>query len=161
MGEFHSECIMQKKLLLCFICAIYVLPVFANDDYHHYPGVFVGTTHNNNTFFTTVGLEYEYRTSSSTGVGLAYEHISDYHDGAGADLLALQLFYHPNTHIKLGLGFGQERIGGHHARNDTFYRLSAAYEYHVEPFEIEPTVDFDVMNGDTSVAIGIAIVMPF
>ena len=69
--------------------------------------------------------------------------------------------HHPNTHIKLGLGFGQERIGGHHARNDTFYRLSAAYEYHVEPFEIEPTVDFDVMNGDTSVAIGIAIVMPF
>lgn len=152
---------MQKKLVICLICLLYVLPVFANDDKHHFPGIFVGTTHADDEFYNTIGLEYEYRLSQSTGVGVAYEHVSDYHEGAGANLFALQMFYHPNTHIKLGVGVGQERIGGHDARSDVFYRLSAAYEYHVEPFEIEPTIDVDLLDGETSVVVGVAFVMPF
>lgn len=152
---------MQRKLVICLICLLYVLPVIADDSYHNYPGFFVGTTHADNEFYDTVGLEYEYRVSLSAGVGLAYEHISDYHEGEGANLFAVQLFYHPNTHVKLGLGVGQERIGGHHARNEVFYRLSAAYEYHASPFEIEPTIDIDLLDGETSVAVGVAFVVPF
>lgn len=114
MGEFYSECIMQKKLLLCFICVIYVLLVFVNDVYYYYLGVFVGIIYNNNIFFIIVGLEYEYCIFLFIGVGLVYEYISDYYDGVGVDLLVLQLFYYLNMYIKFGLGFGQERIGGYY-----------------------------------------------
>lgn len=152
---------MNYRSLLCLLCIFCSFPILAESEKHHFPGIFLGNTHVDGENITTLGLEYEYRFTANFGVGAAYERLNDAHHGDGADLFAGQFFYHPTTHIKLGLGYGQERIGGNHGDHEFFYRISAAYEYAVKPLEIEPTIDFDILDGKTAVVLGVAIVMPF
>lgn len=134
----------------------------AGDLKTHYPGIFVGMTKFDGHNDFTLGVEYEYRINSRWGVGAAYERINDAHKGDGATVWTAMGFYHPINQVKLGLGFGEEKVGGGYQKDETLIRLAIAYEFHItDGVELAPTLDFDFIDGKVATVAGLAIVFPF
>lgn len=135
--------------------------VLASEEAKHIPGIFIGATTVDSETDFTFGLEYEYKITSSWGVGAVFERTIDAHNGDGVNVTLASLYYHPIKEVRLGAGIGREHIGGAHPHDDDVYRISAAYEFHLEHFGIAPTIDFDFIDDETAIVYGFEIVMPF
>lgn len=154
---------MRNKILKCIACSlIFLIPAAqASDEVKHVPGIFIGTTHFDSESEFTFGIEYEYKFTNEWGAGVVYERTNDAHHGDGTAVVLASLFYHPTKNIRLGVGFGEERIGGGHPHNEDLYRISSAYDFHVEDFGIAPTVAVDFIDDEEAIVIGFAITRPF
>lgn len=128
---------------------------------HHLPGIFLGYTNAGSETEFTYGLEYEYKFNSDWGLGVVYEKTDDAHNDDGITVKLAQVYYHTPMHIRLGLGFGEEKIGGAHPHTEDLYRVSASYEYHLGDFAIEPTIAVDFIDGEEAYVFGVAFVRPF
>lgn len=133
----------------------------AGSDAKHYPGVFVGMTSVSSETDLTLGVEYEYKLDPSLGAGFVVERTPDGHGGDGVDIWIASLYYHPINEVRLGLGYGSERIGGYKVKHKDVVRLSAAYEFHVENIGIAPTFAVDFIDGDEAYVLGVAFVFPY
>jgi len=155
----------QMKVLLPLTLALLMNTPFlshAKEHATHYPGIFLGSTKFDGETNFTYGLEYEYRLTSSWGLGGAYERINKAHHGDGATVWTAMGFYHPMKSIKLGIGVGQERLGGGHPKNKELIRFAAAYEYHLtDRIEVAPTIDIDLIDGDVAFVAGLAFLVTF
>jgi len=130
-------------------------------DAHHLPGVFLGYTHAEHETEFTYGVEYEYKINANWGAGVLYEKTDSAHHDDGVTVKLAQAFYHTPMHIRLGIGFGEEKIGGDHPHTEDLYRVSAAYEYHIGDFAIEPTIAVDFIDSEKAYVFGVAFVRPF
>lgn len=147
--------------LICVLSAFTINSALAKGDAHHYPGIFVGMTHFDGESDFTYGVEYEYKFNRSFGLGAIYEKTDDAHHGDGVTVKIIEAFYHPTDTIRVGFGFGEERIGGDHPHTEDLYRVSANYEYHLGDFGIEPTIAVDFIDGEEALVLGVAIIRPF
>ncbi|GHB78960.1 hypothetical protein GCM10008107_30660 [Psychrosphaera saromensis] len=154
---------MKNKTL--GIISLLLMPLAANvqasDEVKHIPGIFIGATHFDSETEITFGLEYEYKIDHQWGVGAVYEKTSEAHHGEGVSVSLISAFYHPNNNVRLGLGLGQERVGGYHPHTENLYRVSAGYDFHVERFGIAPTVAVDFVDGEEALVFGVAFTRPF
>ncbi|XOV78246.1 MAG: hypothetical protein ACFHVJ_15035 [Aestuariibacter sp.] len=153
----------MKKLVVLFICGLLSFSgsVFGAGDAKHFPGIFIGYTDTEDETEFTFGFEYEYKFTSEWGIGAVYERLNDAHDGDGIDITLGSLYYHPQPQIRLGLGYGEEDIGGTKPKTKDVVRLSAAYDFHVGDFGIAPTFAVDFIDGDKAYVLGVAIIRPF
>ncbi|MGJ8682049.1 hypothetical protein [Paraglaciecola sp.] len=149
----------NKTLLAAALCSSCFLANAAGDA-KHFPGIFVGMTHADETEFT-YGIEYEYKFNSSWGVGAVYEKTKDAHHGDGVTVKLASLYFHPSKNVRLGAGFGEEEIGGHHPHTEDLYRVSASYDFHVGDFGVAPTVAVDFIDGEKAYVLGVAFIKPF
>ena len=136
---------------------------FAGDkEVHHLPGVFLGFTNADSETEFTYGVEYEYKFNKNWGAGVIFETTPDGHSGDGVDVRLAQVFYHPTKVIRLGAGFGEEKIKGKKPKKKDIYRLSASYDFHVGNFGIAPTLAVDFIEGGSEAFVfGVAIIRPF
>lgn len=135
--------------------------VTAASDKHHFPGIFLGYTHVESETEFTYGIEYEYKFHKNWGAGLVYEKTDDAHHGDGVTVKVASLFYHPYGNLRLGIGAGEEKIGGDHPHTEDLIRLSASYEYHIGDFGLAPTLAVDFIDGEEAYVFGVAIIRPF
>lgn len=171
---------MNNKMLLAagVLATLVASPVFASSpEGHsspkHIPGVFVGFTNANDETEFSYGLEYEYKISKLWGAGIVYEKTDDAHHGAGVDVALAAVYLHPWKELRVGLGFGKEKVGSyteddghghlhHHASHkEDLVRTSVSYDFHVGDFGVAPTLAFDFVNGQTATIFGIAVVRAF
>ena len=154
---------MKNKILAVSSILLMSLTSFAqaNGEVKHIPGIFIGATNFDSETELTFGLEYEYKINSQWGVGAVYESTSEAHHGDGVTVSLVSAFYHPDSHIRLGLGLGQEEIGGYHPHTESLYRVSAGYDFHVDQFGIAPTLAIDVIDGEQAFVFGVAFTRPF
>jgi hypothetical protein len=134
---------------------------FAAGDAHHFPGVFIGMTNAESETEFTYGIEYEYKFDHQWGVGAVYEKTDDAHHEDGVTVKLASIYYHPVNNVRLGLGFGEEKIGGDHPHTEDLYRLSASYDFHVADFGIAPTLAVDFIDGEEAYVFGVAFIRPF
>ena len=156
---------MKSKTLLAIgvFTALTTLPVLASSDESpkHIPGVFLGFTNFESETDFTYGIEYEYKFSKQWGAGFVYERTDNGHDGDGTDLALAALYVHPWKYLRVGVGFGQDRIDYDNDRKEGLVRASFSYDFHVGDFGVAPTLAFDFIDGETATVFGIAIVRPF
>ncbi len=133
----------------------------AASDKKHFPGIFLGYTNANSHTDFTYGIEYEYKFNKEWGAGLVYEETNDAKKGKGITVKVASLFYHPYGNWRLGLGAGEEKIGGDAPYTKDLIRLSGSYEYHIGDFGIAPTFAVDFIDGDEAYVLGVAILRPF
>ncbi len=150
------------------VTSLFVLPIMlfsvnlvAKEGYHHFPEIFVGATHLDGETHFTYALEYEYKFTEEFGAGLIYEKVDDAHHGDGVTIQLAALYYHPINFIRLGVGFGKEKIGGDHPHTEDLVRISASYDYHFENFSLAPTIAIDFVNSETPVVFGVGVIVPF
>lgn len=145
---------------------------------HHHLGVFFGNTNNTHLKHTdfTLGADYEYRLSNLFGIGLIGDLVLADHKET---LVMGGIFVHPAGGLKFvvgnGLAFAEqseehEVIDDHNA-DDTHasektesstgshyvLRVGAGYDIHVGHFSITPTLNWDYINGYSSVVYGITV----
>jgi hypothetical protein len=152
---------LSLTILLSALLLINPSDVFAADDVHHFPGVFVGYTNAADETLFTYGFEYEYKFTQTWGLGAVYEKIDDAHHADGVTVTVAELFYHPIKNLRFGLGIGKEKIGGDHPHSEDLYRLSASYDYHIGDFGLAPTLAIDFIDGENAYVLGVALVRPF
>ena len=154
---------MKNKILIATSLVLTSLTATAqtNDEIKHIPGIFVGATSFDGETEITFGIEYEYKIDSQWGVGAVYEKTTEAHHGDGVSVSLVSAFYHPNSNVRLGLGLGQESIGGYHPHTETLYRASAGYDFHVDRFGIAPTIAVDFIDGEEAIVFGVAFTRPF
>lgn len=135
----------------------------AAGDAHHFPGIFLGYTdiESEDKPLFTYGLEYEYKFNSYFGVGAVYEKTDDAHGDDGITVTLGSLYYHPSKNIRLGIGAGQEKLGGAHPHTEDLYRVSASYDFHVGDFGLAPTFAVDFIDGHEAYVLGVALIRPF
>ncbi|WP_247664636.1 hypothetical protein [Pseudoalteromonas sp. MMG010] len=148
------------KLSLFFIL-ILSHNAFAAAEATHIPGVFIGATHAQDETEFTYGIEYEYKFTSQWGAGVVYERADSAHHDDGVSVLLASVYYHPTKSIRLGVGFGEERIGGDHPHEEDLYRVSAAYDFHIGNFGLAPTLAVDFIDDEEAVVVGVALTRPF
>ncbi len=150
------------KIPLAIALTVFTLSTNAYaSEKHHFPGVFLGaTTIASKTDFSW-GLEYEYKFADRWGVGAVYEETNNALDGIGIEVKLASLYFHPINHMRLGLGFGEEKVKGGFNIEEDLVRVSASWEVPVSSFEIAPTLAYDFVDGNTSVVIGAAFIYPF
>jgi len=103
------------------------------------------------------------------GVGLVFEKTNDAHYGAGVDINLASLYLHSWKEIRIGAGFGQEKIGSytdndHHLHKgfeENLVRVSVSYDFHLGGFGIAPTIAVDFVDGGTATVIGVAFIKAF
>ena len=149
------------KITAATLLTISACGAYAAGDAKHYPGVFLGVTHVDGETDTTVGIEYEYKLSSHFGVGGVWERTKDGHDGDGVNVWVGSFYYHPNENWRLGVGFGEERIGGYKTKYHDLMRLSAAYEYHLDNIILAPELAVDFIGDEEATLAGVSILYPF
>ena len=115
----------------------------------------------------------DFKFSKQWGAGVVYEKTDDAHHGAGVDVALAALYLHPWKELRLGVGFGQEKVGSyaeddghghlhHHASHkEDVIRTSVSYDFHVGDFGIAPTLAFDFVGSQTATIFGVAIVRAF
>jgi len=130
----------------------------AGHDKHHFVGIFVGVFDADEND-TVVGLEYEYKFNSQWGVGAVYEDASDAHHGDGVSSKIAAVYFHPSGGWRLGAGFGSETVGGH--ESESLYRYGVSYEFHIGGVGVEPSLNFDTVDGETVEVYGVALVWAF
>lgn len=134
---------------------------FAAGDAKHYPGVIIGMTNAEGETENTIGFEYEYKFTSSFGLGAVWERTPKGHGGDGVNVAVASLFYHPNKEWRLGVGVGEERIGGKKVKYKDLTRLSVTYEFMTENFILAPEVAVDFIEGEQATFLGVAVLFPF
>lgn len=156
--------IMFKKIAILSL-ALFSTSVFATaKGNHHFPGIFVGATTIDDKTDFSYGLEYEYKFTRTFGAGFVMENTDDAHEGAGVEVKLVSAYFHPIHHVRLGLGFGEEKVNGSHghpSHEEDLVRVSANYDFVVGDFEIAPTIAFDFVDGETSTVLGVAFIRPF
>ncbi len=150
-----------SKLLCILFVTLLPLNLYAAGDAKHFPGIFLGATHAESDTEFTYGIEYEYKFKPQWGVGAVYEKTDDAHHGDGVTVKLAALYYHPFSYLRIGVGFGEEKIGGDHPHTEDLYRLSINYDYHLGDFNIEPTLAVDFIDGEEAWVLGVAFVRPF
>ena len=164
---------MKNKMLLAagILATVTTSSVFASTDGNpkHIPGVFVGYTNANSETEFSYGIEYEYKFSKQWGAGVVYEKTDDAHHGAGVDIALAAIYLHPWKELRVGLGFGQEKVGSyedhdhhfHKSHKEDVIRTSISYDFHVGGFGVAPTLAFDFVDGETATVFGVALVKAF
>ena len=152
---------LQVKLLTLFVFALGFNNVAFAKDAKHIPGIFLGYTDFDDETEFTYGIEYEFKFDKNWGIGAVYEKTDDAHHGDGVTVRLASLYYHPTKAIRLGLGAGQEKVGGDHPHTEDLYRISASYDFHVGNFGIAPTIAVDFIDDKEAYVFGIAFVRPF
>ncbi|BDX04730.1 hypothetical protein [Planctobacterium marinum] len=149
------------KLTAATMLTISAFGAYAAGDAKHYPGFFFGATHVDSETDATFGIEYEYKLSTEFGVGGVWERTKDAHHGDGVNVWVGSFFYHPDEHWRLGIGFGEERVGGYKTKHHDLMRLSAAYEYHLENIIVAPELAVDFIGDEEATLAGVSILYPF
>ena len=133
----------------------------ASDKHHHFPAVFVGATSFDGETEFTYGLEYEYKFNSKWGAGVVFEKTNDAHHGDGTTISLASIYLHPWKDLRIGAGYGKEKVGGDHPHSENLARISVSYDFHVADFGIAPTVAVDFIDGETATVFGVAFVKSF
>ncbi len=141
-------------LLSSFSCS-------SNDINHHSMGVFVGSTNSNSETEYSYGLGYEYKFNSNWGAGIVFEKTNEAYNSQGSEVVVGEVYYHPTFEFRIGLGFGQEKIGGNISQTNELYRLSISYYFDLGDFGVAPMIALDRVNNDSSTVAGISIIKMF
>ena len=152
---------LGSSILLFILLLTNTNSVNASDKSHNFPGIFFGYTNASDETHFTYGFEYEYKFNQTWGVGGVYEKIDDAHHGDGVTVTVAELFYHPLNNVRIGVGVGEEKIGGDHPHTEDLYRLTASYEYHIGDFGLAPTIAVDFIDGEKAYVFGVALIRPF
>lgn len=153
---------MKTSIMLLALTSLLIsISAQAKDGYQHFPEVFIGATHVEDETHFTYAFEYEYKFTDKVGAGLIYEKVNDAHHGDGVTLQIAAVYYHPVSAVRLGLGFGKEKIGGSHPHTEDLIRLSASYDYHFTHFSLAPTLAIDFIDGEKAVVFGVGFIKPF
>lgn len=152
---------LTNTILLSLVIYSIQFSSFAKEGATHFPGVFAGIVHTDEETEFTFGLEYEYKFAKSWGVGVIVEDSREFHYGDGLTVGLANVFYHPNSALRFGLGIGKERLGGAHPHSETIYRLSSSYEFHLDDIALAPTFAIDFVGDEHAYVIGIALIKPF
>ncbi len=132
----------------------------------HVVGLFLGVTDTEHTEETSYGLEYEYRFNKTWGLGGVWERTPDgYDDGHGhtedLSVKVISAYWHKDM-LRLGLGFGEEKVHGDHPHTEDLIRASAAYDIHLTPnLGIAPSVAIDRVDGENVYVYGAALTYAF
>jgi len=150
-------------LLLSVMCAAPAMA--ASKSNHHVVGVFLGASNIQDETDFSYGVEYEYKFNDTWGIGPVFERTADADHGRGVNVSLLSLYAHVTPSVRLGLGFGEERIGAddsHHSHKEDLIRVSAAYDFHFDGgFGIAPTIAVDFVDGEQAEVFGIAFTKSF
>ncbi|MCZ6643666.1 MAG: hypothetical protein O7F71_18990 [Gammaproteobacteria bacterium] len=162
--------VKTATLLVFLFGALNSISVFATDTAHgdhgdghakkHFFGAFIGAFDGEETDLA-LGIEYEFKFNSHWGIGALYEDVKDAHHGDGISSTIGSLYFHPKGAWRLGLGFGKEKVGGDHAHTENLVRVGVSYNFHVGEFGIEPSLNFDRVDGEISKVYGVALVWSF
>ena len=144
-------------IVVLFGCVAFVNTAAASDKPHHL-GLFVGVLDDDEKD-TAIGIEYEYKFDSGWGVGAIYEKAKNAHHGDGVTSKILAGYYHPGAGWRLGIGYGSEKVGGHHSED--LVRYGVAYEFHVGGVGVEPSFNVDTVDGHSFNVYGVAFVWAF
>ncbi|MCC2606669.1 hypothetical protein [Planctobacterium marinum] len=149
------------KLTAMTLLSLSAFGIQAAGDAKHYPAIFIGATNFESETDTTIGFGYEYKLSSQFGVGGVWERTREGHHGDGVNVWVGSFFYHPSDHWRLGLGFGEERIGGKKTKHKELMRLSASYEFFGSGYILAPEMAVDFIDGEKATVAGVSIIYPF
>jgi len=153
---------MIKKLALtCLFAAIPTMNALAANNAHHYPAIFIGTTTADSKSEFSYGFEYEYKFNKLWGAGVVYEKTDDAHHGDGVDVYLASAYLHPWKDLRIGAGFGKEKVGGHHSFTEDLARISVSYDFHFAGIGVAPTLAVDFVDGETATVAGVAFVFAF
>lgn len=133
---------------------------YAGGKAHHFPGLFLGATHVDKATNPSYGLEYEYKLRQ-WGLGWVFEHTPGAHHNDGMSVGLVSLYFHPDPSVRLGFGLGKERIGGDHPHQQSLWRLSASYDFHIGHYGIAPAIAVDRIKDKSAVVAGLAFIYPF
>ena len=133
----------------------------STEEHHHFPAVFVGGTSFDGETEFTYGVEYEYKFSKRWGAGAVFEKTNDAHHGDGTTVSLASLYLHPWKELRVGAGFGREKVGGAHPHKENLARVSVSYDFHVGEFGLAPTIAVDFIDGETATVFGVAFVKSF
>jgi hypothetical protein len=120
----------------------------AHEFHRNFAAVFLGGSREDGRRERTVGLEYERRFSASFGVGGVVERTAG---DTYTWVYVLPLAYHAGP-WKMYVGPGFE--DGEHGR-DRLWRIGAERAFEVNGWEIAPQLDFDFVENDEILVIGI------
>lgn len=135
--------------------------IASSTDYHHFPGVFIGATTIDSETDFSYGIEYEYKATQLWGAGFVFEKTDDAHHGDGVDVKLVSLYVHPWKELRIGLGYGEEKVGGDHSHTEDLARISLNYDFHFGDFGIAPTIAVDFVDGERATVLGLSFVRPF
>lgn len=135
--------------------------IASSAEYQHFPGIFLGATTIDSETDFSYGFEYEYKATQLWGAGIVYEKTDDAHHGDGVDVKLAALYLHPWKELRVGVGFGKEKVGGHHSHEENLKRLSVNYDFHVGGFGIAPTIAVDFVDGERATVLGLSFIKPF
>ncbi len=161
---------MKYILLMTFFLLLTSKFSYASSgEKHHFPGIFIGATTTDSETEFSYGLEYEYKFSKLWGAGFVFETTDDAHHGAGVDVTLAAIYLHPWKELRIGAGFGQEKVGSytdhdhhyHKGYEEDVIRASLSYDFHVGGFGVAPTIAVDFIDGETATIIGIAFIKAF
>jgi len=161
---------MKYKLLATSLLLLTTNLSFASSgEEHHFPGIFLGATTIDSETDFSYGFEYEYKFSKLWGAGLVYEKTDDAHHGAGVDVALASIYLHPWKELRIGAGFGQEKVGSftdhdhhyHKSHEENLVRASLSYDFHIGGFGVAPTIAVDFVDGETATIIGVAFIKAF
>ena len=126
-----------------------------HEHHEHTFGVFTGfATEGKRESGPALGLEYEYRLSSSFGVGGVAEYTFGDLDTL---VLAMPFAYHGGP-WKFYVGPGLERVEGN---NEFLVRIGGEYGFHRGDWEISPQIDIDFVDGEQVFILGVTFLRGF
>ena len=170
---------MFKKLLSVLMLAIISNTCWASDTNNHETenhhtshheskvesphslGIFLGGVQTEHHTYSSYGLEYAYEFNHKWATSVAWEKVDGAHHGDGIETFVVSALYSPMEKVGVGAGYGKERIHGHDGGKEDLYRLSAAYDFHIDHFKIAPMVAVDFVEGETSLVVGTSFGITF
>ena len=160
---------MAKLISCALLSAGLSAPVLAASGQNHFSnhivGLFAGATSfegkHGREKEATYGIEYEYRLNANFSLGATYETSPDAHHDDGVDVQLVNAYYRPDAHWRIGVGFGEEKVGGHHPHDESLKRVGVAYDFHFDGFGVAPALNVDFVNGHKAYVVGIALSKTF
>jgi hypothetical protein len=152
-----------KSLVITSVLFILIptMAIASSTEHHHFPGLFIGATTIDSETDFSYGFEYEYKVSTLWGVGVVFEKTDDAHHGDGVDVKLISLYLHPWKELRVGGGFGKEKVGGDHSYEENLQRISINYDFHVGGFGIAPTIAMDFVDGEHATVLGLSFIKSF
>jgi hypothetical protein len=92
---------------------------------------------------------------------LFFEKTDNAHHDDGVDVKLASLYLHPWKDLRIGLGYGEEKVGGDHSHKEDLARISLNYDFHFGDFGIAPTIAVDFVDGERATVLGLSFVRPF
>jgi len=133
----------------------------SENDHRHFPGIFLGASTIDGETDFSYGLEYEYKPTKLIGAGIVYENTDNAEHSDGVEVLLAAVYLHPWKELRLGVGFGREKVGGDHSHKESLARISINYDFHVGGIGIAPTVAVDFVGGETDTIVGLSFIKSF